>query len=59
MPLWLAVAMGAMFNLVWMSYDVVFKPIFGDGERTEEERSKRSYEKGWCDAKQPLLPHQT
>ena len=36
MPLWLAVGMGAVFNLMWMSYDYVFKPLFGDGERTEE-----------------------
>ena len=35
-PLWLGVAAGMLFNLVWFSYDVAFKPIFGDGERTDE-----------------------
>lgn len=31
----LATASTIMFNLVWMAYDHIFKPIFGDGERTE------------------------
>ncbi len=35
-PLWFALTVGALINLVWMSYDMVFKPIFGDGERTQE-----------------------
>ena len=36
MPLWIAVCMGGVFNLMWTSYDYLLKPIFGDGERTEE-----------------------
>jgi hypothetical protein len=28
--------MTIMFNLVWMSYDNIAKPLFGDGERTIE-----------------------
>lgn len=36
LPPWLAKGVAMMFNGMWMSYDAVFKPIFGDGERTEE-----------------------
>lgn len=36
-PRWLAVYMAVLINVVWMTYDGVFKPVFGDGERTEEE----------------------
>jgi hypothetical protein len=35
-PRWMAVYMAVLFNLVWMAYDNVFKPVFGDGERTEK-----------------------
>lgn len=35
LPPWLARGLTMMFNLMWMSYDMAFKPIFGDGERTE------------------------
>ncbi|OIW34377.1 hypothetical protein CONLIGDRAFT_2201 [Coniochaeta ligniaria NRRL 30616] len=35
-PRWLAVYMTVLLNLIWMVYDNVFKPVFGDGERTEE-----------------------
>ncbi|PNY23212.1 Uncharacterized protein TCAP_06827 [Tolypocladium capitatum] len=35
LPRWLAGAVSGMFNLMWMSYDAIFKPVFGDGERTE------------------------
>ena len=42
-PTWYAGVMTGMFNCVWWSYDVVFKRVFGDGERTmerdEEERA--------------------
>ncbi|KHN98951.1 gliotoxin biosynthesis protein GliK [Metarhizium album ARSEF 1941] len=41
LPPWLASCVSLMFNMMWMSYDAAFKPIFGDGERTEEdERNK-------------------
>lgn len=36
-PLWLARFMKALFTAVWASYDMVFRPIFGDGERTIED----------------------
>ena len=29
------------FNLVWIAHDTIFKPIFGDGEATEESRGKK------------------
>lgn len=34
LPRWAAAMVAVMFNLVWLSYDVVFKPVFGEGERT-------------------------
>lgn len=34
-PVWLGVAMGGLIHLSWMAYDGGFKPIFGDGERTQ------------------------
>ncbi|KAK2042323.1 hypothetical protein LZ31DRAFT_366901 [Colletotrichum somersetense] len=36
-PLFIGVALGAIFNLLWMAYDGVLKPVFGDGERTQDE----------------------
>lgn len=36
MPRWLAVYMAVLLNVIWIAYDSVFKPVFGDGERTEE-----------------------
>ncbi|GKT40495.1 gamma-glutamyl cyclotransferase gliK [Colletotrichum spaethianum] len=36
-PLWLGVTLGVIFNLLWMTYDGVLKPVFGDGERTQDE----------------------
>ncbi|KAK0632769.1 hypothetical protein B0T14DRAFT_505063 [Immersiella caudata] len=35
-PAWLAATMSVVFNLVWISYDAIAKPLFGDGERTAE-----------------------
>ncbi|KAK1689574.1 hypothetical protein BDP55DRAFT_691677 [Colletotrichum godetiae] len=36
-PVWLGVTLGVVFNLLWMVYDAVLRPVFGDGERTQEE----------------------
>ena len=33
-PGWYGMVMAVQFNSLWFSYDRVFKPIFGDGERT-------------------------
>lgn len=41
LPRWLAGGVSGMFNLMWMSYEAIFKPVFGDGERTEDEGDKR------------------
>jgi hypothetical protein len=45
-PKWLALLSNAIFTSVWVSYDNVFKPIFGDGERTlkgvDEEEEKNT-----------------
>ncbi|CAK7199285.1 hypothetical protein SEUCBS139899_001960 [Sporothrix eucalyptigena] len=32
------VAMGCFFKGIWWVYDNVFKPVFGDGERTQEKK---------------------
>ncbi|KAG6027537.1 hypothetical protein E4U40_001478 [Claviceps sp. LM458 group G5] len=37
LPGWLARFVGMMFGVMWLSYDAIFKPVFGDGERTEED----------------------
>ncbi|KAI0175729.1 hypothetical protein GGR52DRAFT_326697 [Hypoxylon sp. FL1284] len=36
-PPWLAAASALLMNLIWIAYDKVFKPLFGDGERTIED----------------------
>ncbi|KAI0378780.1 hypothetical protein F5Y04DRAFT_140099 [Hypomontagnella monticulosa] len=36
-PRWLDAASMVLMNLIWKLYDGVFKPIFGDGERTIED----------------------
>jgi len=50
-PPWLASMLGAMFSVVWASYDAVFFKLFGDGERTiskdedeEARHHRRCYE---------------
>ncbi|KAI5463685.1 hypothetical protein BGZ63DRAFT_382052 [Mariannaea sp. PMI_226] len=35
MPQWMVIATSVAFNVTWMVYDVIFKPLFGDGERTQ------------------------
>lgn len=41
LPKWLAALLTITFNLIWMTYDFVFKPLFGDGERTEEPKKEK------------------
>ncbi|KAI1764565.1 hypothetical protein GGR53DRAFT_466277 [Hypoxylon sp. FL1150] len=36
-PTWLGAASTVVTNLMWIAYDTVFKPVFGDGEHTIEE----------------------
>ncbi|PSR84117.1 hypothetical protein BD289DRAFT_334279, partial [Coniella lustricola] len=36
-PVWFALTMDTVFHLLWLAYDRLFKPVFGDGERTVEE----------------------
>ncbi|KAG6007010.1 hypothetical protein E4U21_006530 [Claviceps maximensis] len=35
LPFWLTRVVAGLFDLMWVSYDIVFKPLYGDGERTE------------------------
>ncbi|TWU71026.1 hypothetical protein ED733_000807 [Metarhizium rileyi] len=37
LPPWLAKGVTLMFNIMWTTYDAIFKPVFGDGERTVED----------------------
>lgn len=39
LPPWLAHGLSILNNFMWLTYDVAFKPVFGDGERTERDNS--------------------
>ena len=41
LPKWMAAVLTITFNIVWICYDYICKPLFGDGERTEEEKKKK------------------
>lgn len=41
-PAVLAAGMSFIFNAIWGAYDCVFKPLFGDGERTMEPGKTRT-----------------
>lgn len=36
-PTWLGATSTVLTNLIWIAYDAVFKPVFGDGEHTIED----------------------
>lgn len=40
-PGWYGMVMAVQYNSMWSSYDRVFKPIFGDGERTMEDGASK------------------
>lgn len=42
-PSWFAKIMGIIFQAVWLSYDRLFKNVFGDGERTIENEDEESW----------------
>jgi hypothetical protein len=42
LPPVLMVATTAFFNISWRIYDMIMKPVFGDGERTESKKTKTS-----------------
>ncbi|KAG9247501.1 hypothetical protein BJ878DRAFT_492155 [Calycina marina] len=50
-PTWLARCYAILFLIMWTCYDAIFKPVFGDGERTVEKEgdmeidSKSNYHK--------------
>ncbi|KAH6691504.1 hypothetical protein F5X68DRAFT_201996, partial [Plectosphaerella plurivora] len=53
-PAWITIAVSVLFNLVWMGYDAVLKPLFGDGEHTQKDEDDEgtrvlgsSRRKGW------------
>ncbi|KAF2810554.1 uncharacterized protein BDZ99DRAFT_417051 [Mytilinidion resinicola] len=43
-PAWVVALLAVVFGGVWGSYDGVFRPLFGDGERTEGEGKRRDEE---------------
>jgi hypothetical protein len=59
-PEWYARAMSTLFRGVWGSYDVVFKKMFGDGERTIKKKMSRKDRDDWNTGlwteKERLLP---
>lgn len=60
-PSWVAKLGAIIFGAVWTSYDGIFKPIFGDGERTDyskkpnDDRRRNKNRKG-DEQSQVLLP---
>lgn len=57
-PKWLRQLSNAIFANVWKSYDEIFKPVFGDGERTMYDRDEDAWgrsenkpllQDGWVD----------
>jgi len=45
-PAWLVGVMTVVFGAIWGSYDLVFKGLFGDGERTIYEVEDREKDVG-------------
>ncbi|KAH8736397.1 hypothetical protein BGZ61DRAFT_441933 [Ilyonectria robusta] len=56
LPHWMVIAMTVMINLTWMEYDAIFKPIFGDGERTQDDEDKK---KRNCERWAKMFRHQS
>ncbi|KAI1648051.1 uncharacterized protein F4817DRAFT_335703 [Daldinia loculata] len=59
-PKWLEAATTIQRNLMWKVYDYVFKPLFGDGERTIQEEddsgsTSRIRTQAWGSEKNALL----
>ena len=61
-PGWMAAGMAVLMHGVWGSYDWVFKPVFGEGERTVhsddggdgddgDKDGEEEEEKGWVNGK--------
>ncbi|RSM11577.1 hypothetical protein CDV31_006680 [Fusarium ambrosium] len=58
LPRWLALATTVFFNISWMEYDGILKPVFGDGERTEKTEQHWGHKKkpSWSQVRQ-RIPH--
>jgi hypothetical protein len=46
-PAWIIVVGAVWSNLIWMAYDAIFKRLFGDGERTEEDEDGTRRRRAW------------
>lgn len=54
-PKSMGVAVTFFFNMAWMSYDKIYHPVFGEGERTIESDKKITDVEGAEDEKRDLL----
>lgn len=56
-PKWMGTVMVLMFKMVWGTYDGVFKRVFGEGERTIEDKEDQANtggcasKRGWFEQK--------
>ena len=55
LPHWLAAVVRFLFSASWASYDRVFRPVFGDGERTIGEGRDEDGDEGALSEKAPLI----
>jgi hypothetical protein len=57
-PKWLAMLSKAIFSSVWTSYDNIFKPLFGDGERTMPRGRRHKRNSSGCRSDEEWLPEE-
>lgn len=53
-PKWYAELIQGVFASAWRTYDGVFKPLFGDGERTQEKRKHKYPRNGKGDEEEAI-----
>lgn len=54
-PKVLSASMTILSNMMWISYDYIFRPIFGDGERTQVEEDAKTERANGVSEKESLL----
>ncbi|KAE9977372.1 hypothetical protein EG328_002104 [Venturia inaequalis] len=54
-PKWYAELMQGIFASAWRTYDGFFKPLFGDGERTQEKRKHKHLTDGLGDEEEAMI----
>ena len=48
LPTWCAMILTVASNLLWLSYDRLFEPTFGNGEKTMDQSAARKRRGSWC-----------